>query len=157
MTRSRWKVLLAGLLIGIAAYASFYLAATANHRRMACQPEPELAWLKAEFKLSDAEFTRVSELHNGYLPRCEEMCKRVATKNAELKTILAKSDAVNPDIQKKVHEIADLKAQCQAQMLQHFYDVSRAMPPEQGKRYLQWVQSRTVLCGQGDDMMAHMQ
>jgi uncharacterized protein YdcH (DUF465 family) len=155
--RSRWKVLLAGLLIGIAAYASFYFAATVSHRRMACQPEPELAWLKQEFKLSDAEFKRVADLHNGYLPKCEAMCSRVASKNAELKTILAKSDRVNGDIEKTVHEIADLKAQCQTQMLQHFYDVSRAMPPEQGKRYLDWVQSKTVLCGQGDDMMSHMQ
>jgi hypothetical protein len=29
-------------------------------------------------------------------------------------------------------------------MLQHFYDVSRTMPPEQGKRYLAWVQQQTV-------------
>lgn len=155
--RSRWKVLLVALLIGGSAYASFYFAATASHRRLACQPEPELAWLKQEFKLNDADFKRVSDLHNGYLPKCEEMCRRVASKNAELKIILAKSDRVNGDIEKTVHEIADLKAQCQTQMLQHFFDVSRAMPPEQGRRYLEWVQAKTVLCGQDDDMMSHMQ
>ncbi len=33
-------------------------------------------------------------------------------------------------------------------MMQHFYEVSRAMPPEQGKRYLAWVQSETLLPGQ---------
>ena len=157
MIRVRWKVLFTALLIGIAAYASFYFAATAQHRRLEHQQEPELSWLKQRYNLSDAEFKRVSELHNGYLPKCEKMCRRIASKTAELKTILAKSDGMNGDIQKKVHEIADLKAQCQTQMLQHFFEVSRAMPPEQGHRYLQWVQSRTVLCGPGDEMMAHMQ
>jgi hypothetical protein len=33
-------------------------------------------------------------------------------------------------------------------MMQHFYEVSRAMPPDQGKRYLTWVQQETLLPGQ---------
>jgi hypothetical protein len=33
-------------------------------------------------------------------------------------------------------------------MLKHFQEVSRAMPPEQGRRYLAWVQEQTVLRGQ---------
>ena len=40
------------------------------------------------------------------------------------------------EAQVKLTEIAELRAQCQAQMLQHFATVSQAMPPEQGKRYL---------------------
>jgi hypothetical protein len=33
-------------------------------------------------------------------------------------------------------ELAALRAQCQAQMLQHFVTVSQAMPPDEGRRYL---------------------
>jgi hypothetical protein len=30
-------------------------------------------------------------------------------------------------------------------MLEEFYQVSRSMPPDQGKRYLAWVQGQTLL------------
>jgi hypothetical protein len=33
-------------------------------------------------------------------------------------------------------------------MLRHFLEVSRTMPPEQGQRYLQWVEQQTCLSGQ---------
>jgi hypothetical protein len=157
MTRSRWFILLLGLALGVVAYACLYFGATAQHRHMMRQPDAELVWLKNEFSLSDADCHRIVTVHNGYLPRCEEMCRRIATKNAELKTILAKSDNVTGDIQKKISEIADLKAQCQTQMLQHFFDVSRAMPPAQGQRYLQWIENKTLLHCDANDTMAEMQ
>jgi hypothetical protein len=30
-------------------------------------------------------------------------------------------------------------------MLQHFFEVSQTMPPEEGKRYLAWVEEKTFL------------
>ena len=47
-------------------------------------------------------------------------------------------------MQVKLAEIAGLRAQCQAQMLQHFATVSQAMPPEQGRRYLAEMQKITL-------------
>ena len=34
-------------------------------------------------------------------------------------------------------------------MLTHFLQVSRAMPPKQGQRYLAWVEQQTLLQSQG--------
>jgi hypothetical protein len=34
-------------------------------------------------------------------------------------------------------------------MLRHFYEVSRTMPPEEGRRYLQWVQERAFASDAG--------
>ena len=34
--------------------------------------------------------------------------------------------------------------ECQTQMLRHFYEVSQAMPPEQGRRYLAEMQRLTL-------------
>lgn len=39
---------------------------------------------------------------------------------------------------------AALRAQCQAEMLQHFHEVSQVMPPEQGRRYLAEMQRLTL-------------
>jgi len=41
-------------------------------------------------------------------------------------------------------ELGELRAQCQAQMLERFMEVSRAMPPEQGRRYLAEMKRLTL-------------
>ena len=68
------------LAVGVAgaaiAYCCFFLMGTATPRALTRSPQPELAWLKHEFKLSDAEFSRISQLHAGYLPQCMERCRR---------------------------------------------------------------------------------
>ena len=138
-------IILAGLALGALAYAGMYRAATADS---CCRVEtntPELAWLKQEFHLSDAEFTRISQLHEQYLSGCAERCHRIDLRNEELAKLLAATNTVTPQIQQALAECAQLRAQCQAAMLQHFYEVSRTMPLEQGKRYLAWVQSKTLL------------
>jgi hypothetical protein len=100
----------------------------------------DLSWLKREFHLSDAEMRRVRQLHDGYLPKCREMCEKIAAKQSELDAALARGEA--PDT--KLSELGMLRAQCQGQMLRHFQEVSQAMPPEQGKRYLSEMQRLTL-------------
>jgi hypothetical protein len=141
-----------GLLICAAAYSGAYFCGTAPARRMVQEKYPELAWLKQEFKLSDAEFTRVAELHVSYQPHCAEMCRRIAAKNAEIKEVLAKGNEITPELEQKLAEAAALRAECQKAMLQHFIEVSRSMPTEEGKRYLAWVEDKTFLSGQGMSM-----
>ena len=145
-------ILTAGLLGAVLAYGLFYFYGTARERHLMECDQPELAWLKSEFHLSDAEFQRVSQMHGEYLKDCEEMCTRIAAKNRELKALLARTNAVTPEVEKNLTEAAQLRAQCQRNMLQHFTEVSKQMPPEQGRRYLAWVQEKTL--GSGNDMMS---
>jgi hypothetical protein len=100
--------------------------------------------LRDEFHLSDAEMSRIRQLHEGYMPKCAEMCSRIAVKKAELESALAGSTNVSEMAQQKLVELGELRAQCQAQMLQHFVEVSQAMPPEQGRRYLAKMQQMTI-------------
>lgn len=100
----------------------------------------DLSWLKREFRLSEGEMQRVRQLHEGYLPKCREMCGRIAAKQREVNEALAKGQA--PD--EKLMELATIRVQCQAQMLRHFQEVSQAMPAEQGKRYLSEMQRLTL-------------
>jgi hypothetical protein len=104
-----------------------------------------LAWLKKEFHLSDDEFTRISKMHESYLAGCAERCRQIDERNAELKRLLAATNTVTLEIERVLGESAQLRAECQKQMLQHFYEVSRTMPVEQGRRYLDWVQEQTIL------------
>jgi hypothetical protein len=142
-------ILVVGLVLATAAFSGFYYAGTASCRSMMREPEPELAWLKREFHLSDAEFTRISDLHAAYLPRCRQRCQRVEEQNAKLQQLLPTATDVTPEIRALLAERAKMRADCEAEMLQHFLEVSRSMPPQEGRRYLEWVERQTYLQGQG--------
>ena len=137
-------ILLLGLLLGVAGFSGIYFFGTSSCREMMREPQPELAWLKSEFHISEGEFDRVQELHRTYLRECEERCRRIDEVNAELKRALAAANAVTPAIEATLARAARLRAECQAKMLQHFYEVSRTMPPEEAQRYLVWVQEKTI-------------
>jgi hypothetical protein len=137
-------ILFAGLAVAALAYCGVYYAGTTNCCRSESSTAPELAWLKQEFQLSDAEFKRVSDMHQAYLSGCAERCRRIDEKNGEVARLLAATNNITPEIEKALAEAALLRADCQKKMLQHFYDVSHTMPPDQGKRYLAWVQKQTI-------------
>jgi hypothetical protein len=134
-----------GVVLGVAGYAGVYHAGRASHCCLEKGQAPELAWLQREFHLSQAEFKRISALHEQYLAGCAQRCARIDEKNREVARLLARTNTVTPEIERLLAEAALMRADCQKKMLEHFYAVSRTMPPEQGQRYLAWVQQRTVL------------
>jgi hypothetical protein len=141
-------ILIIGLLLSVAAFAGFYYLGTASCREMMSERQPELAWLKKEFKLTDADFNRIVKLHEAHLPQCAQRCMRIAELNDKLEQLVAKASTVTPEIQTVLAERAKMRADCEAEMLSHFLAVSRMMPPEQGQRYLEWVEQQTCLGGQ---------
>jgi hypothetical protein len=147
MKRS-WFILLGGLIAGLAAYTCIYLHATSAQRLLEQTAHPELAWLQKEYGLTDTQLAEVVQLHDAYHPKCAEMCRRIDDQNAKIQQLLAGTNTVTPEIKQALAEAAQLRAECQSAMMQHCYEVSRAMPPGQGKRYLAWVQQETLLPGQ---------
>lgn len=143
--RRGFLILGLGLIAALIAYSGFYLAGTAGLREWRESRQPELAWLKQEFKLSDAEFVRLSQLHEAYLPQCRERCRVIRQMNDKLGQLLATTSDVTPAVESALADRAKMRSECQAEMLKHFFEVSRAMPPEQGRRYLAWVQEQTCL------------
>src|SRR5437667_6245062 len=95
-------ILVLGVALAGAAYCGFYFLGSATERGLMESPVPELAWLRKEFNLNDAEFKRISELHAAYRPGCEERCRRIAAKNAELKVLLDQTNALTTEIEKKL-------------------------------------------------------
>jgi hypothetical protein len=142
-------ILIVGLLLATAAFAGFYHLGTTSCRDMLRDPQPELAWLKKEFKLSDAEFARIGQLHAAYLPQCATRCQVIEQQNQKLRQLFSQATNVTPEIQGLLAERAKMRADCEAEMMKHFLAVSRTMPPEQGRRYLAWVEEQTFLHGSG--------
>lgn len=123
------------------------LHGTSAQRIVERSSRPEFAWLQQEYRLSDAQYAQVLELHNAYAPKCEEMCRLIDGKNAQLQKLLAATNVVTPEINQALVEAAEIRAECESAMLDHFYKVAQTMPPEQGRRYLDWAQQRTLKPG----------
>jgi hypothetical protein len=140
-------ILLLALAAAVAVFAASYvLAQRVSAKRMTATAD-NLDWLRQEFRLSDAEMTRVRDLHDGYMPKCAEMCKQIAEKKNEVEVAMSavtKGVDLRDPVGRKLSELALLRAQCQLQMLQHFVETSQAMPPEQGRRYLAEMQRLTL-------------
>jgi hypothetical protein len=144
MKKRAWFIVLGGLFLAVAAYACVYLAGTSAQRTVARSERPALAWLQREYQLNDAQFARLSELHDAYRPKCMEMCRMIDAKNVQLQKLLAATNVITAEIRQALAEAAEIRAECEAAMLEHFYTVAQTMPPEQGKRYLGWVQQETL-------------
>jgi hypothetical protein len=136
------------VVLALAACAGLFVSSYLIAQRMCAKhlnnSADDLAWLRQEFRLSDAEMTRVRALHAGYLPKCAEMCQKIAAKKRELETALAGATNLTATAEQKLSELGALRAQCQTEMLRHFAEVSQAMPPEQGRRYLAEMQRHTL-------------
>lgn len=141
-------ILSIGVLLCAAAFAGFYYFGTASSRALMTAPQPELAWLKQEFKLNDAEYDRILRLHEAYLPQCAQRCLRIAELNRKLEELLRTASSLTPEIRNTLAQRARLRADCEAEMLNHFIEVSRMMPSAQGQRYLEWVEQQTFMSGQ---------
>jgi hypothetical protein len=137
-------LLLGALALGAAIFAGSYFAAQRASIMCCANPTDDLSWLRSEFHLSDAEIAHIRQLHEGYLPKCAELCAQIAARKQELASVLGDSTNLTAEARTELDEIAALRAQCQAQMLQHFAAVSQAMPPEQGRRYLAEMQRLTL-------------
>lgn len=135
-------VVLGALALGAAVFAASY-AGSKRVTLMTCSAD-DLSWLRDEFHLNAAEMARIQKLHEGYLPQCAKMCALITAKKAEVQAALGNGTNVTAEEQKKLTELADLRAQCQAQMLRHFITVSQAMPPEEGRRYLAKMEEITL-------------
>jgi Spy/CpxP family protein refolding chaperone len=139
-------LMLAGLFIAATAY---WGGMRISHLQRSGGAD-ELAWLRTEFHLTDAEMQRIRALHEGYRPRCQAMCDQIMAKRSELETALSGARDLSAEAREKLNEVSALRAQCQAQMLEHFYEVSRAMPPAEGERYL--VEMQRLILGQHEQI-----
>ena len=137
-------IVLGALALGMVVFAGSYFVSQRACVMGMTNPADDLSWLHDEFHLNAAEMAHIRQLHEDYKPQCAEMCVRIAAKKQELAGALADGTNVTADAQKKLTELGELRAQCQAQMLRHFIATSQAMPPEQGRRYLAEMQRLTL-------------
>lgn len=97
--------------------------------RAALRDSDAMAWLRAEFHLSDAQYAAIRQLHEDYREKCAEHCSAIM-------------DAERKGAPKA--EVAALEKVCVDSMSVHFRKVAALMPPGQGDRYLAIVLPRVA-------------
>lgn len=135
-------IFILGFVVAAVGYGCIYQTCTSSARNIERSDVPELAWFQQEFNLNEGEFKQVSELHLAYLPKCREMCRQIDAQNARLQKLLSAATNETPQINEVLAESARLRSDCQRMMLHHFFAVAKTMPPDQGRRYLSWVQGK---------------
>lgn len=139
----RFILLTAGVLVlATVAYAIYYEAMTRPTKALLSKPESKLEWLRREFDLTDAQFARITAMHDEYGPVCGEMCRRIVEANSKLEALIVASRELTPELDVALRDAAQVRQDCNAAMLRHVYMVAAEMSPEQGKRYLAMMTAR---------------
>jgi len=122
------------LLIAVVACAASFGAFYALNRgpaqvRQAARDGDALKWLRVEFKLSDAQYAAIKQLHDDYGSVCSRHCAEIMA--AEKRHASAA-------------EVAVLERTCVESMSDHFRRVATLMAPDEGRRYLAIVMPRIL-------------
>ena len=136
--------LLLPLLTGALAFALCYYFATRPMRQMAGKPDDGMAWLAQEFQLTPAQAAHVRDLHDGYEPRCMEMCERISKSGERLEKLLQKSTTMTPELEAAMREASQTQADCHAATLAQAFAISTHMAPEQAVRYRAMIAERIM-------------
>jgi hypothetical protein len=73
-------ILLLGLVVGVATH---HLSLALHHPYDPGTLDGQLAWMKSELRLSDAQFNRIRELHQASSPRLRSLASQVAQMQVE--------------------------------------------------------------------------
>lgn len=137
-------ILIAVVTLALVVFAASWKVAAHFCTHRAVESMDDLTWLQEEFNLTDAELAKERPLHEAYLPQCETFCREIARRKARLEELLAAGKLADPEVEATLMEIGEWRARCQANMLRHFRAVADAMPPAQGRRFLEVVTRLTL-------------
>jgi hypothetical protein len=131
------------VLLGWAAYALSFHVASYTFRRAPDAKDPS-SWIHQEYHLNDAQYARVKQLEDDYAPQCSELCRQIQQSHDSLKKLILAHTTLTPEVETALQKDNAVQQECREAMLRHFYTVSQAMPPDQGKRYLEMMQAMIV-------------
>ncbi len=133
-------ILLLGLAVGLTAHFSYY------HLHGAAPTDTldgQLAWMKAELQLSDAQFARIKELHEASSPRLRAMAVQVAQLQAEFtafEKVRRTSDRVDfLEFARFVETRRQVNQACLDSTRQLVRAAAEIMSPQQRERYIRLV------------------
>jgi len=136
------RVLIFILCAGLAAGAAFMITRWAGSPK-SMPLEGQLGWLKAEFRLSEAQVAAIKVLHEDYVPVCRTHCAniQVARKTAGIaaKNAVAGGSEAKAAAEAALAELRRVEAVCRDATRAHLLRVAAVMDSAQGERFIALV------------------
>jgi hypothetical protein len=140
--------LVLGLTAGISSHLAYYRY---NEPAPTDTLEGQLAWMKAELKLSDSQFTRIKELHQASHPRLQAMAAQVAhmqTEFTEFEQTRRNTDRVDfLEFARFVENRRNLNRECLDSTRQLVLASAEIMTRQQRQQYISLVAKAEPLVG----------
>lgn len=137
-----------GLVAGVATHLAYFRY---NDPIATDTLEGQLAWMKDELRLTDAQFARIKELHQASHPRLVEMANQVASMQAEFaefEKTRRDSDRVDfLQFARFVESRRDLNRACLDSTRQLVLASAEVMTPAQREQYIKLVSKAEPLVG----------
>jgi len=133
-------ILLLGVAVGVGTHVGYFQL----HRPATTESlEGQLAWMKAELRLSDQQFARVKELHEASSPRLRALASEVARMQAEFaafENTRRTADRVDfIEFAQFVETRRNINRECQESTRRLVLATAEVMTPEQRAHYLGMV------------------
>lgn len=111
----------------------------ANTQEILLDVMPELTWIKSDLGANDAQFTKITELHLAYRPKCEELCQRISAAHAKVEKLSRVSREMTPELEAAIREHAKTHSECQQAMIEHIYRTAALLDAAQSTRFIEAV------------------
>lgn len=115
-----------------------YRAGTDREVRTALAQQDAMAWLRADFGLTDAQFAAIKKLHEDYSVICEQHCLAIQNATRILRS-LRTTNAAPERLASAEEEVEQLRILCESAIATHVRRCAAEMSPEAGQRYLAMV------------------
>ncbi len=100
------------------------------------QPKAPVDWMRQEYGLTQEQADRVAKIERDYGSRCAEMCAWINRANEHLSELVRANRAVTPEVRSAITAADEVRADCRASMLAHFYEVAAVLPETKREKYL---------------------
>jgi hypothetical protein len=140
----KYVILTTGLILAAAAatWGLFFSMASEPEIHAARAEGDPMAWIRAEFKLSPEQATRIDMLHRNYGVVCAGHCREVQAALEAVSAAKANSSAEPERLAAAEHRLQEALATCERATEAHVREVAGCMPPDEGRRYLAMVLPR---------------
>jgi hypothetical protein len=129
-----------GFAVGLATHFTYFRL---REPASASTLDGQLAWMKAELQLTDAQFARIKELHEASSPRLRALSAQVAQLQSEFaafETMRRTSDRVDfLEFARFVEARRHVNRECLDSTRQLVLATARVMTPQQRQRYIRLV------------------
>jgi Spy/CpxP family protein refolding chaperone len=128
-------IVLLAAAAGATGFVAFQAASDAEVSR-ALAKQDAMEWLRADFKLTDAQFAAIKKLHDAYSVVCEEHCREIMRAVRARNELKAAPQADTPAIATAERRVEELRLVCESAIATHVRECAAQMSPEAGQRYL---------------------